>query len=101
MLLIDGIVADAAVQPALEALFLVYPALCVHLWHYVCRSLRTLDDKQLRTLGLSTCRICLHVLSSFFYSYVYVYECLCMYVFVCLCLDCRASFSHAVLSPIL
>ena len=60
MLMIDGIVADAAVQPALEALFLVYPALCVHLWHYVCRSLRTLDEKQLRTIGLSSCRSSLH-----------------------------------------
>ena len=49
--LVDSITADPAVQPALEAFFLVYPALCVHLWHYVCRSLRTLDEKQLRTIG--------------------------------------------------
>ena len=57
---VDNITADAAVQPALEALFLVYPALCVHLWHFVCRSFRTLDEKQLRTIGssLSTSRDC-------------------------------------------
>ena len=49
--LVDSITADPAVQPALEAFFLVYPALCVHLWHYVCRSLRMLHEKQLRTIG--------------------------------------------------
>lgn len=42
---------ESAAQPALEALFLVYPALCIHLWHNVCRCLRTFDEKQLRTIG--------------------------------------------------